>query len=232
MIELGEAFLRIGLAAGVGALIGLERELHGQHAGMRTYALVSAGASLFTLAGAYGFPELSRSPNVDPMRVAAQIVSGIGFIGAGAILRDGGSIRGVTTAAGLWASAAVGMSVGSGQYVLGLVGTGVVLTFLGGLRVVRDRGLASFRAHHEAFDVLYARGHGTMGPIVKAVELAGATLEGLEIQDEDDRRQVRVAARVRDRRQLEERLEEVAALPEVRRIEFVRSASLDAQKAG
>src|SRR6476659_10335266 len=108
-IEAADAFLRIGAAGGCGALIGLERESRNQLAGIRTHALVAAGAAVFTLAGAHGFPELTRGPNVDPMRVAAQIASGIGFIGAGAILREGATVRGVTTAASLWAAAALGL---------------------------------------------------------------------------------------------------------------------------
>ena len=113
-LDAADAFLRIGAAGGCGALIGLERETRNQLAGVRTHALVATGAAIFTLAGAHGFPNLHRGPNVDPMRVAAQIASGIGFIGAGAIIRDRGSVRGITTAAALWTSAAIGLATGAG----------------------------------------------------------------------------------------------------------------------
>src|SRR4051794_41608853 len=106
-LDVAEAFLRIGAGAGCGALIGLERESRNQLAGMRTHALVAAGAAVFTLAGAHGFPDLARGPNVDPMRVAAQIASGIGVIGAGAIIREPGALRGGNTAAGPWDNAAL-----------------------------------------------------------------------------------------------------------------------------
>ena len=129
-LDAADAFLRIGAAGGCGALIGLERESRNQLAGMRTHALVAAGAAVFTLAGAYGFSDLPRGPNVDPMRVAAQIASGIGFIGAGAIIRDRGSVRGVTTAAALWTSAALGLAAGAGLWwvaAAGAIGTLLVL---------------------------------------------------------------------------------------------------------
>src|SRR5215210_9595401 len=105
--------LRLIAALCAGSLLGVEREVREKAAGIRTHALVAVGAALFTLSGAYGFPELDGAPNVDPMRVAAQVASGIGFIGAGAILRDGMAVRGVTTAAGLWASAGLGLATGS-----------------------------------------------------------------------------------------------------------------------
>jgi putative Mg2+ transporter-C (MgtC) family protein len=163
-LALTDALLRVGLAAVLGALVGFERELHGQLAGMRTHALVAAGSALFTLVGAYGFGDFERGANVDPMRVTAQVVSGIGFIGAGAILRDGGSVRGVTTAAALWASAAVGLACGAGQYGAAAAGVGVVLVALVGLRALRDRGLALMRAERNSVDVVYERGHGTLAP--------------------------------------------------------------------
>src|SRR4051812_41634901 len=92
------AFLRIGAAGGGGALLGVERESRNRLAGIRTHAPVAAGGAVFTVAGAHGFPDLARGPNVDPLRVAAQIAWGIGCIGAGAIIHVRGSVRGVTTA--------------------------------------------------------------------------------------------------------------------------------------
>src|SRR5687767_8983052 len=97
--------LQIVVAAGLGAAVGLERELGAQPAGLRTHMLVSVGAALFTLAGA-------DIVGGDPTRIAAQVVTGIGFLGGGAILREGASIRGLTTAASLWVTAAIGLAVG------------------------------------------------------------------------------------------------------------------------
>jgi putative Mg2+ transporter-C (MgtC) family protein len=128
-----ELALRLGLSLALGALIGFEREYHRRAAGFRTHSLVAMGAALFTVVSAYGFE------NADPTRIAAQIVSGIGFIGAGTILHYRGSVRGLTTAASLWAVAAVGMATGAGLYVLAAVGSVLVLVALWLMDRLADR---------------------------------------------------------------------------------------------
>ena len=115
--------LRLLAAAGLGAALGLERELNAQPAGFRTHLLVSLGAALFTVSGAV-------VADADPTRVAAQVVTGIGFLGAGAILRDGGSVKGLTTAASLWVTAAVGLACGLGSLAVAAVATGIALAAL------------------------------------------------------------------------------------------------------
>jgi putative Mg2+ transporter-C (MgtC) family protein len=118
--------LRLTAGLVLGAIIGFERELHRQPAGFRTHSLVALGAALFTIVSAYGF----SGPTVDPTRIAAQIVSGIGFIGAGTILQYRGSIRGLTTAASLWAVAAIGTAAGAGLLVMAIIGTILILVVL------------------------------------------------------------------------------------------------------
>src|SRR5260221_10585244 len=110
--------LRLLVAAGLGLAIGFEREIHGHPAGLRTHMLVALGSALFTVLSINGFRDQAPGVAVDPTRIAAQIVSGIGFLGAGAILKDGIVIRGLTTAASLWATSAVGMAAGGGEYVI------------------------------------------------------------------------------------------------------------------
>jgi putative Mg2+ transporter-C (MgtC) family protein len=115
----------------VGMLIGYERSRNLKPAGVRTYSLVCIGAALFMIVSIYGIPNLGYDfPGfqVDPGRVAAQIVTGIGFVGAGAIWKDRGDIRGLTTAANLWVTAGLGMAIGIGMYFLVLVS--VVCIFL------------------------------------------------------------------------------------------------------
>ncbi|MER3417967.1 MAG: hypothetical protein C4343_02385 [Chloroflexota bacterium] len=133
---------RLLVAAALGAAIGLEREIHEHPAGMRTHLLVSVGSAIFTVLSIYGFigvlPSGQAGP-VDPSRIAAQIVSGIGFLGAGAIIKYGTSIRGLTTAASLWATAAVGMASGAGDYVVAGVGSAIVVFSLWPLNLVVDR---------------------------------------------------------------------------------------------
>ncbi|MBI4286194.1 MAG: MgtC/SapB family protein [Chloroflexi bacterium] len=121
-----ESVLRLLLAAALGAAIGYQRERAGKPAGLRTHALICTGSALFTLASIYGFGGIT-----DPSRVAAGIVTGIGFLGAGAILRrEERIVVGLTTAAAIWTVAAIGLAVGTGLYLLSLVTTLVVLIVL------------------------------------------------------------------------------------------------------
>ena len=127
--------IRLIIAASLGALIGLEREIHDHPAGMRTHLLVSVGSAGFTVLSIAAFP----APGADPARIAAQIVTGIGFLGAGAILKEGATIRGLTTAASLWATAAVGMAAGAGAWITAVSITVIVIVSLWPLRLVADR---------------------------------------------------------------------------------------------
>lgn len=131
--------LRLIVAAALGAAVGAEREIHGHPAGMRTHMLVALGAGLFTVLSIHGFGQDAAGSTVDPTRIAAQIVSGIGFLGAGAILKDGVVIRGLTTAASLWATAAVGTAAGAGEYVIATVAAVVILVSLWPLNAVAER---------------------------------------------------------------------------------------------
>ncbi len=117
---------RLAVSLVLGALIGFEREFRRHPAGFRTHSLVALGAALFTIISAYGF----AGSAVDPTRIAAQIVSGIGFIGAGTILHHRGGVRGLTTAASLWSVAAIGMAAGAGLLVLAVIGTVLILVVL------------------------------------------------------------------------------------------------------
>lgn len=121
-----ELTLRLVVALVLGAVIGWERELQQMPAGFRTHALVALGSAIFTVISAYAF----TGPGSDPTRIAAQIVSGIGFLGGGAILHHGGNVRGLTTAASLWAVAAVGMAAGAGLFVMAAVSSVLVIVAL------------------------------------------------------------------------------------------------------
>ncbi len=123
-----EPGLRIALALLLGAIVGFERERAARPAGLRTHMMVAAGAAIFTVAGVYGFP------GSDSSRIAAQVVTGIGFLGAGTILRTESGVRGLTTAAGIWFVAAVGVMAGAGLYLLSLLSTLVVVGLMTLLR--------------------------------------------------------------------------------------------------
>ncbi|MBF6137494.1 MgtC/SapB family protein [Nocardia otitidiscaviarum] len=130
-----EMLIRLSAGVGLGAVIGFERQYRARMAGLRTNALVAAGATLFVLLSAHGF----SGGTADPTRVAAQIVSGIGFLGAGVILRDGFTVRGLNTAATLWCSAAIGALSGAGMLPTALAGTVVVVVVNTALRAAGRR---------------------------------------------------------------------------------------------
>ncbi len=124
-------------ATAMGAVIGLEREYHAKEAGVRTHLLVALGSCLFMILSIYGFDFMLEYDNVsfDPSRIAAQVVTGIGFIGAGTIIFQKQVVRGLTTAAGLWVTAAIGLACGNGMFWLALITTAIVLISLGLINV-------------------------------------------------------------------------------------------------
>ena len=128
-----EIAVRLLLAAVFGAAVGYERRSADKPAGLRTLSLVAVGSALFTMISAFGFESADQS------RVAAQIVTGVGFLGAGTILRSGVTVSGLTTAATIWATAAIGMAVGSGMYIASAAGTALILIILYVFAPSRDR---------------------------------------------------------------------------------------------
>lgn len=121
------ALIRILISFFIGSLIGIERETHNQPAGLRTHILISIGATIVMLISIYIPQTFTNFQNGDPGRIAAQVVSGIGFLGAGAILKFGADVKGLTTAASIWAMAALGLAVGAGMYAISFVGVIVIL---------------------------------------------------------------------------------------------------------
>lgn len=120
-VNLAGAVFKLFLSMVLGAAIGLERRQKGQSAGMRTFALISMGATLAMLVSIYIPQEYMGLKNGDPGRIAAQVISGIGFLGAGAIIQMKGAVRGLTTAAGIWVTACIGLAVGAGMYLIATV---------------------------------------------------------------------------------------------------------------
>jgi putative Mg2+ transporter-C (MgtC) family protein len=139
-----EIIFRLLLASLLGGLIGLEREVHGREAGIRTYLLVSLGSALIMVISEslfirYQVKFPGENLRLDPGRIAAQAITGIGFLGAGVIIRYRDSIRGLTTAACMWVVCAIGLSIGSGYYLFGSVVTGITVLSLLGLKGVGKR---------------------------------------------------------------------------------------------
>jgi putative Mg2+ transporter-C (MgtC) family protein len=136
-----ELVLRLVVAAVLGSLIGADRERLVWAAGLRTHMLVCVGSCLFMVVSAFGFSDILTTPHVilDPSRIAAQVVSGIGFLGAGSILLRGEVVRGLTTAASLWTVAAIGLAVGGGLYVEAVFATILILLILAGIKPLEER---------------------------------------------------------------------------------------------
>src|SRR5438105_4634698 len=144
-----ETLLRLAVAALLGAAIGLEREIREHEAGLRTHILVAVGSAVFTIVSAYGFRDFlvngGSVVRADPTRIAAQIVTGVGFLGAGAIIRQGLSVRGLTTAATLWVVAAIGVAAGAGWYGPALITTLFTILALGPLRIAAYKWLGRIK---------------------------------------------------------------------------------------
>jgi putative Mg2+ transporter-C (MgtC) family protein len=192
-----ELAARLLLAAVLGAAIGVERELHEHPAGMRTHLLVAVGCALFTVLSIYGFEgNVPGTGQVDPARWAAQIVTGIGFLGAGAILKYGTSIRGLTTAASLWATAAIGIAAGTGQWILGLVGTAIVLFSLWPLarvaRAIRVRNDRTIRVR------LVMHSLDGLADVSMVLERERAHIEGVQTVKKGDHLELELDLRLAD----------------------------------
>jgi putative Mg2+ transporter-C (MgtC) family protein len=180
-VSTAEIVVRLGVAFAAGLAIGAEREFNGHAAGIRTHILVAMGAAMFSLAGVTSFASSPHAASIDPSRIAAQVASGIGFIGAGAIIRDRAGIRGLTTAATLWLAASVGVGSALGAYREVAIGTGLVLLTLIGLRF-RPAGMKGTR--HIEVEVEYPTGSGALAPVLAAIRTSGTAVGGVDVSDD------------------------------------------------
>jgi putative Mg2+ transporter-C (MgtC) family protein len=168
----------LGLAFGLSALIGLEREWRQKSAGLRTHTLVGVGAALFVLVSKYGFSNiLGEGVVLDPSRVAAQVVSGIGFIGGGIIFVRQDAVRGLTTAAGVWVTAAVGLAAAAGQVLLAVATTAAYMLVAFGFPAI-TRQLPRPRSTRRVVQVTYQDGRGVLRDALRA-----STREGFVVAD-------------------------------------------------
>jgi putative Mg2+ transporter-C (MgtC) family protein len=182
---------RLALAVALGGAIGLEREISDQPAGLRTHITVALGATLFGIISTVGFnaflgPRESNNYQIDVTRVASQVVVGIGFLGAGAIVKDGLSIRGLTTAASLWVTAAIGLAVGIGGYVMASLTTLALLVALVGLRGPR-RLIRQRIGRVSATIAIRLRPGADPGPVMAAVsDIEGLDVRSVTVNSRDD----------------------------------------------
>lgn len=174
----------LGLAFVLSALVGLEREMRQKAAGLRTYSLVGVSAALFTLVSKHGFDNVLDPGRVvlDPSRVAAQVVSGIGFIGGGVIFMRRNTVRGLTTAASVWLTAALGMACGAGLPVLAVATTGGHFLIMLAFPRLVSRVLPSERRTSSRLRLLYRDGHGRLPAILLACSDLRFTIEQVELE--------------------------------------------------
>jgi putative Mg2+ transporter-C (MgtC) family protein len=217
-LDLWEVALRLAVAAALTGAVGLEREFRERAAGLRTHMLVGVGSALFTIVSAYAWGDFifdrTQGTAFDPTRIAAQIVTGIGFLGAGVIIRQGLSIRGVTTAAGLWVAAAIGMAVGAGYWGAALIGTGVVLVGLGPLRMAE--GWVVRRRREGGTLEIDLRPEQPLAPVLGVLENRRARVSRIHLEEEEETgRQLRLEVRMPPGVSGRDLVEEVTRLDEV-----------------
>ena len=218
-----EVTLRLILAAVLGGAVGLERELREREAGLRTHLLVAVGAAVFTLVSAYGFSDFRYGARfgitLDPTRIAAQIVTGIGFLGAGAIIRQGLSVRGLTTAATLWVVAAIGMASGAGYYSVAVISTGLVLFSLYPLRILAYRAVVRIRPEEGRLAVTLPPG-ASAAAVLAELERTGARVDSLQIEESQNERVVVAEVKVLGQLSGAELVDRMQDVEGVRRVEW------------
>lgn len=184
MISNWEVMLRLILSAISGGVVGLEREANHSSAGLRTHILVTLGSTLIMLISMYGFQGLGPNNNGgEPARLAAQVVSGIGFLGAGTILRTGNNIRGLTTAASIWVCGGIGLAIGNGYYLGGVATTIIVLFALRGLVFIQKK---LSKGQYELLIVQCKERAGLIGDIGHILGKNNIIISEIKVNSEDN----------------------------------------------
>lgn len=186
MLGNAELISRLIIAAVLGSVIGFERERLSWAAGLRTHMLVCVGSALVMIVSAFGFADVLGARNVvlDPSRMAAQVVSGIGFLGAGSILLRGEIVRGLTTAASLWSVAAVGLAVGGGMYTAAVAATIIILIILAGIKPLERRFISS--KQRRQMTLVVERGTLTFHSLHEALGASSPRVKQFVVQQSED----------------------------------------------
>jgi putative Mg2+ transporter-C (MgtC) family protein len=205
------------VVAVLASAVGIERELRDQEAGLRTHMLVGVGAALFVIAGNFSWSDIGFGNSVgvvlDPSRVVAYVITGVGFLGAGAIIKNGTNIRGLTTAASLWAVAAIGVTIGAGGYALGVAATLTVLLSLWPVReLVRVLGLRAAKTHR--LDLELGAG-ADLASVIRAVEGDGSRIASARMKEESDVRRLEIVV-IERTTELAHLVERASSLPGVK----------------
>ncbi len=224
MISDLETVGRLIAAALLGSFIGFERERLLWAAGLRTHMLVCVGACLVMIVSAYGFTSVLRSNIVlDPSRVAAQVVSGVGFIGAGSIILRDEVVKGLTTAASLWAVAAIGLAVGGGLYLAAVAATVIILVILAGIKPLEERVRSARKSL--AIHLQSERDAITLPVLTKKLGWRAIHVKGLTVRSADDpaKDDVDIIVSRLSLREMDALLRELSSLPGVFRVDGVET---------
>ena len=217
--------IRLLAAAVLGSLIGFERERLDRGAGLRTHALVATASALLTIISAYGFQEVvtsNRTVAVDPSRIAAQIVSGIGFLGAGLIIFRRNVVYGLTTAASVWAVAAIGMACGAGMFIPAAVATALFLVILTGLKPVEQRIFGHKRV--APVTIRLHREEGQIASIEAAIRASGLQTQQLAFKLDTQKGESTITLELQEinAARLAELAERLQTIPGVKEVTFSR----------
>jgi putative Mg2+ transporter-C (MgtC) family protein len=223
-IPLWEVVLRLVLASLLCGAIGFERETRDQPAGFRTHILLGLGAALFTLVSAYGFEPFTRAAlgsgglQFDPTRIAAQIVAGVGFLGAGAIIRQGGDVRGLTTAASLWAASAIGMAVGAGYLFGAGAATVLAVATLYALRRFRSSVISPLRLDSAGLELDLTDRGSSPADALQILRRHNISIRNMDAVIDEERARYKLQVRVHPSANVHDVLTELSGLPEIERI--------------
>ncbi len=214
-----QVIIRIIMAGILGGLIGLERESLNKSAGFRTHILVCVGSALIMLVSQDLYQLYQGATNIDPGRIAAQVVSGIGFLGAGTIMREGATVKGLTTAASLWVVAGVGLALGAGFYFPALVTTGVV--FLTLIYLGKVEKLIAGLAHVVVFMVTAENRPGQLGRVGSYLGERGILILNLQMKQLSDDKKVlfEIDTKLPPKTDLNEIMYELGDIPGVYQVE-------------
>ena len=219
-----EVVLRLVLASLLCGAIGFERETRDQPAGFRTHILLGLGAALFTLVSAYGFEPFTRAAlgsgglQFDPTRIAAQIIAGVGFLGAGAIIRQGGDVRGLTTAASLWAASAIGMAVGAGYLFGAGAATVLAVATLYALRRFRSSVISPLRLDSAGLELDLTDRGSSPADALQILRRHNISIRNMDAVIDEERARYRLQVRVHPSTNVHDVLTELSGLPEIERI--------------
>ncbi|NLX03319.1 MAG: MgtC/SapB family protein [Syntrophomonadaceae bacterium] len=214
-----EIIFKLALACILGALIGLERESLNRPAGLRTYTLVCVGSALAMIVSIDIYMQYYQTVNADPGRIAAQVVSGIGFLGAGTIMREGASVRGLTTAAGLWVVACIGLAVGAGLYIPAVATTILILFVL--IYFIRFEQFFTGMREYKGLVIVVEDRPGQVGNIGSILGDMGVLIKNIQLNhmENEDNLEVELLVELPSGMKISDVIEELSTMKELKSID-------------